>query len=96
MEFNDLTFEPGSIKGSCVGCGSPYTETHHIFMGTSRRQKSDDYGLTVPLCRKCHNELHRHPNDGMDLMLKQEAQKYFEEHYGGREKFREVFGKSWL
>lgn len=32
----------------------------------------------------------------IDLKLKQMAQTYFEEHYGTRKKFREVFGKSWL
>ena len=91
-----MTFKPGNIKGSCIACDNPFTETHHIFMGVSRRQKSDAYGLTVQLCRKCHKELHMHPNDGMDLMLKTEAQKYFEKHYGSREKFIHEFGKSWL
>ena len=30
---------------------------------------------------------------GLDLELKQMAQRYFEEHIGSREEFREVFGK---
>ena len=32
----------------------------------------------------------------VQMTLKQMAQRYFEEHIGSREEFREVFGKSWL
>lgn len=32
----------------------------------------------------------------MDLKLKQMAQEYFESHYGSREEFRRIFGRSWL
>ena len=95
-EFNNLTFEPGKIKEACVSCGNPYTIIHHIFPGRGRRNKSDDYGLMVSLCARCHNEVHIHPNNGLDLQLKQAAQKYFEEHYGNRDKFRKVFGMSYL
>lgn len=42
------------------------------------------------------DSVHQNPNKGIDLELKQMAQKYFEEHYGTREEFREIFGKSRL
>lgn len=75
-------------------CGHPDTEIHHVFMG-SRRQMSDRYGLTVPVCRKCHRLIHAAPNDGLDLALKEEAQKHFEKQFG-HDKFLQAFGKSWL
>lgn len=36
------------------------------------------------------------PNQGLDLRLKQECQRYYEEHYGTREKFIKEFGRSYL
>ena len=39
----------------CICCGKPATVTHHLIMGSGNRKKSDDYGLTIPLCAACHN-----------------------------------------
>lgn len=54
----------------------------------------------IPLAPYLHEfqkgSVHDNPNHGLDLQLKQMAQRYFEEHIGNREEFREVFGKSWL
>lgn len=52
----------------------------------------------IPLAPDLHpNGVHAGKDAAdMDLKLKQMAQTYFEEYYGTREKFREVFGKSWL
>ena len=96
IEFNNLTFEPGKIKEPCISCGNPDTVIHHIFPGRGRRNKSDDYGLIVPLCVRCHEEVHKHPNNGLDTDLKQAAQRYFEKHYGDRDDFRKNFGMSYL
>ena len=58
------------------------------------------YGFVIPLAPYLHEfqkgSVHDNPNHGLDLELKQMAQRYFEEHIGSREEFREVFGKSWL
>lgn len=46
----------------CCGCGLPADEAHHMIghgykgMGT----KAPDL-FTLPLCRNCHDELHRSP-----------------------------------
>ena len=70
-----------------------------IFCG-SRRKISERYGFVIPLAPYLHEfqkgSVHDNPNHGLDLELKQMAQRYFEEHIGSREEFREVFGKSWL
>ena len=82
----------------CIFTGSPYVERHHIF-GGSNRVLSEQYGFVVPL------RYDLHPNGAradmryatkIDKYLKQKAQQYFEEHYGNREKFRRLFGRSWL
>lgn len=51
-----------------------------------------------------HSDRILHPNGAqrganakeIDLKLKTMAQEYFESHYGTREDFRDIFGKSWL
>lgn len=76
--------------------------THHIFPGNTsgRRNTSDKYDLTVRLCPMHHNasneSVHSRPNQGNDLILKQMAQKYYEENIGSREDFIRDFIKSYL
>ena len=93
--FNSARLRPWEVLPGCYVCGSPYTEIHHIFMGTGNRAQSEKYGLVVDLCRKHHEQVHREPNRGLDLELKEQAQEYFEEHYGGRDAFIKTFGRSW-
>ena len=79
-------------------CGSPYVEEHHIFFGTSNRRQSEKYGLKIWLCPAHHRETPEapHQNRKIDLAYKGMAQKYFESHLESREKFREIFGRSYL
>lgn len=83
----------------CLFTGSPVVERHHIFGGAFRK-KSEQYGFIVPLRPDLHpNGVHYDKNNPLgvcDLELKQMAQDFFEKHHGNRERFREVFGKSWL
>lgn len=82
----------------CYRCGSPYVEEHHIFFGTANRKQSEKYGLKIWLCPAHHKESSEspHQNRKVDLVYKGMAQEYFESHLGTREKFREIFGKSYL
>ena len=84
----------------CYVTGSSTVAIHHVFPGTGRRKLCDKYGFVVPLDPALHNmssaSVHSNPNTGLDLQLKQECQRYFEVHYGSRQKFIEVFGKSYL
>lgn len=44
---------------SCIICGKPKQHTHHLICGTSGRSFADKFGLVIPLCAKCHEELHK-------------------------------------
>lgn len=83
----------------CYYTGLPEPHIHHIFYG-SRRKLSEQYGFVIPLAMYLHvcgkDSVHENPNRGLDLQLKQKAQRYFEEHIGDRDEFRTVFGKSYL
>jgi hypothetical protein len=83
---------------SCIFTGSPYVERHHIY-GAYNRKKSEEYGFVVPL------RYDLHPNGAqadmryakqIDEHLKKMGQEYFETHYGTREEFMEIFGRSYL
>lgn len=79
-------------------CQGIATDTHHCLFG-NKRAKADEYGLTVKLCRTCHNRVHNPRNDWdkeSQEYLKREAQYAFEEKVGTREEFRQIFGKSYL
>lgn len=71
---------------------------HHIF-GAFNRNNSEKYGLWVWLRWDRHiaDSPHRTPhNDAeIDLMLKREAQRKFEEIYS-RDVFMQIFGRNWL
>ena len=80
----------------CYICGNPYVELHHIFEGTGRRRIADKYDFCqVWLCEDHHREVHAIPNWGLDLELKQMAQRIYEAKYGHTGFLRE-FTKSYL
>ena len=83
-------------KGTCIVCRKPATDLHHVFMGSGRRKVSDRFNYVVPLCRKHHDEIHAHPNTGLDLWLKQKYQRQFETEYGSHESFIELFLRSYI
>jgi hypothetical protein len=74
------------------------TEEHHIFPGNNRNN-SEKYGLKVYLCPNHHqfgeDAVHRMPNEGYDLLLKQIAQARFKQTYPDLD-FLTIFGKSYL
>lgn len=73
-------------------------EEHHIFGGRPNRKNSEKYGLKVWLTHDYHNEppYGVHHNKKFMNELHRLGQMKFEEHYGSREEFRRIFGKSWL
>lgn len=83
----------------CYLTSSAIVEIHHIFGGANRK-RSEERGFTVPLHPTLHpNGVHfiRTPeSEKIDMELKQQAQHYYESHYGSREDFRKEFGKSYL
>lgn len=83
----------------CAICGARTSlQYHHCMHGTANRQKADKYGLTVWLCASCHERLHSAKDENwreLDLELKQDAQRKFEDLYGHEQWMRE-FGKNYL
>lgn len=74
-------------------------DCHHIY-GASRRKMSDQNGFWVWITHDLHNgndpmAVHNNPMQGYDLMLKQEAQRKFEEDHT-RAEFLKLVGKSYL
>ncbi len=82
----------------CYFTGTSPVERHHIW-GGSNRKNSERYGFVVPLRPDLHPNgarADRRYAKEIDTKLKCMAQEYFEAHYGTREEFRSIFGKSWL
>ena len=81
------------------------SDTHHIFGGPNR-SLSDQDGLTVRLCRQCHDYLHCDKRSGDEMRkLKQLGQTKWEAYYGPkleqqgkdpREKFIKRHGRNYL
>ena len=82
------------MEHECYVCRKANADLHHIFGGRNR-QTSDRLGMTVYLCRLHHRDVHDHPNRGLDIILKRDAQREFEKTHT-REEFIKLFGKSYL
>lgn len=81
------------VSEECFFCGRPREQIHHIFPGSCRKN-STKYGFLLPLCAKCHAEIHR--NKQMMDETKRMAQMRYEAEIGTREQFIKEFIKSYL
>lgn len=86
-------------KKECYITGSTYNlHLHHIYAG-SRRKISDREGFVVWLTGHYHNQsndgVHGKNGHDLDLRLKQDCQRKFEETHS-REEFMRLIGKSYL
>lgn len=73
-------------------------EKHHIYFGPAKRKVSDRWGCWVWLTPELHRGtagVHGRDGRGLDLRLKQECQRAFEE-WKSRELFMENFGRNYL
>ena len=70
---------------------------HHIYFGTGLRKISDIYGFTVWLTAEYHNMSNKgvHFNRQLDLKLKRDCQRKFEETHT-RAEFMALIGKNYL
>lgn len=95
MDREKLVNSPTWYAGeTCVVCGSPYVEQHHVLYGVANRKKSEKRGYKIPVCRTHHCEIHR--NRGMALRWMELAQMHYERNFGSRREFIQEFGKSYL
>lgn len=86
-------------KGTCYLCGrETYTEEHHIFEGNPNRKHSETYGLKVFLCPECHREGSEaaHKCRQTADLLHAAGQQAFEQTWGNRKKFMQIFGKNYI
>ncbi|WP_313413190.1 hypothetical protein [Sedimentibacter sp.] len=78
----------------CYVCHSERNlQVHHCMHGTANRKQAEKYGLTIPLCFKCHRELHD-KNTQLDKHIMQLAQIEFEKNYS-YELWMQVIGKNY-
>ena len=83
----------------CYITGSIYNlHRHHIYAG-GRRKISEEHGFWVYLTGALHNQsndgVHGKNGHALDLKLKQDCQRKFEETRS-REEFMAIIGKSYL
>lgn len=78
----------------CYVCGKPRQQIHHI-IGAAYRKKSEKYGLLIPICEKCHREVHDSPNQELNRKLKADAESKFLMTYSFETWMRE-FHKNYL
>ena len=83
----------------CIFTGSPIVERHHVFGGPLRK-KSEKYDFIAPLHPTLHpNGVHFVPtpeNKKIDRYLKEQCQKWYEEHIGTREQWMNEFVRNYL
>ena len=72
---------------------------HHIYFGTGHRKISEKHGFWVYLIGALHNQsdngVHGKNGHELDMKLKQDCQRKFEETHS-REEFMKIIGKSYL
>lgn len=77
----------------CFVCGRQAEQIHHIFNKTDKK-RSEKYGLLIPVCHRCHSDIHDR-NESLNKQIKKLAQTKFESQYG-KELWRTEFKKSYL
>lgn len=72
---------------------------HHIYFGNPLRRISEENGFWVYLVGRLHNQssegVHGKNGHALDLLLKRDCQKKFEETHS-REEFMHLIGKNYL
>ncbi len=72
---------------------------HHLIPGKPGRQLSEQYGLVVALCPRCHEFIHSGMPEGVKALkrLRRYGQlKAMQEQGWTEDQFRQRFGKSYL
>ena len=83
----------------CILCYSEKVDTHHLVYGRANRKLCDADELVIPVCRSCHEFMHKHPNVSRIIgQLAYERDKCAEGYSvdAARESFRIRYGKSYL
>lgn len=85
---------------TCFRCGAVGEMAHHhLIPGNPGRKLSDQYGLVVPLCPRCHEFVHSGKPTASKVLnqMRRYGQMIAMQEQGWTEDdFRRVFGKSYL
>lgn len=100
---DECTYTKTSIE-LCAICGRLKEDTHHLIFGTSDRKLADQDGITIPLCRECHEKMHRIDSTFSKMIGQLMWERWYLADYGdadgalkeARESFVERYGKSYL
>lgn len=63
----------------CLFCNKPKTDTHHLVYGGANRKLADEDNLVIPVCRDCHDFIHKNGMGGK--LSKMLGQALFELNY---------------
>lgn len=86
----------------CLICGKPKTDIHHLVYGRGLRELAEKDNLKIPLCRACHESIHKIGIAGVESkiigQLTFEIDKVEEgmSQKEARELFRQRYGRSYL
>lgn len=95
-------YNPSLIKttrpDTCLVCGKIGIPgdfaRHEVFHGPLRKVSKQE-GMWIYVCPECHEYLHQHQNDIVDISLKRAMQALYEEK-NGHEAFMQLIGKNYL
>lgn len=82
-------------KSICKICGvQKATDWHHMVNGNKfMRKHCEEYGLVIPLCRNCHNRIHK--DQSLDVEYKRIAEERFLRSHT-MEEWMKFFHKNYL
>jgi Zn-finger protein len=96
----------------CLICAKPKDDIHHCLKGHKQRHLADEDGLMIPLCRECHEQVHKKKE--LNILVEIIGQLAWEREYlinrqilpfddshdeisdEAREAFRTRYGRSYL
>lgn len=64
----------------CLLCGSPAVDCHHCLKGHKQRHLAEEDDLKIPVCRECHDQIHR-GYKGMNVAVEIIGQLAWEREY---------------
>ena len=76
----------------CIICGKAKEQLHEVFYGRNRLN-SIRYNIVIPICLKCHLEMHK--NKALQNEYHKKGQVLFNETYPDLD-FIEIFGRNYL
>ena len=92
----------------CLICAKPKDDFHHCLKGHKQRHLADEDELIIPVCRQCHEAIHKHKELNVlveiigqlawerDYLIKKTELPFDDLSEEVREAFRQRYGRSYL